>query len=73
MKQKKYIIVASKFPDKLSSICPLSGQVALNNKLLVYILYYYLVHWSITIGQGNTIAVSLYKLNKWGTYDAIKR
>ena len=73
MKQKKYIIVSSKFSDKLSSICPLSGQIALDNKLFAHIIYYYLRHWSIVIGQGNTIAVSLYKLNKYGTYDAIKR
>ena len=72
-KQKKYIVVSDKFYGKPSSICPLSGQVGTNSKLFAYMLYRYLAHWSIATGQGDTIAVSLYKLNKYGDYDAIKR
>lgn len=73
MKQKKYIVVSSKFNGKSSAICPLVGQIGTNSWLFAHMIYRYLAHWSVATGQGDTVAISLYKLNKDGNYDAIKR
>lgn len=76
MEEKKYIIVSSRFPDVSAASVPLSGQIAVDDKELAYKIYNWLNNWSLNQldQQGKyTIAVSLYKKNKKGTYDAIER
>ena len=76
---RKYIVSCSKFDDVNASGVPCVGQIATNSKILAYFLYR---RWNKFSKKhlheddknfGYTIAVSLYKRNKEGLYNAIKR
>ena len=71
MKYKTYIIVSRIFPNINGAKVPLVGQIAINNKLLAYIIYKYLRRFSYKY-DFNTIAVMLMKRinNK---YEIIRR
>ena len=76
MKDKKYIISSRVFPDVSAAACPLAGQIATNSKILAYIIYEYLRHFSLDTlekYEKYTIAVQLLKKQEDGTYEAIKR
>ena len=47
MKDKKYIISSRVFPGINETACPLVGQIATNSKILAYIIYEYLRHFSL--------------------------
>ena len=70
-KERKYIIVCSKFIDANSASLPCSGQIATNSKLIAYTLYYFWNKWSYK--YYGSMAVSLYKRKIRGLYEAIKR
>ena len=76
---RKYIISCSKFNGVNASGIPCVGQIATNSKLLAYFLYRRWNKFSKKYLHGDdenfgyTIAVSLYKRNMEGRYDAIKR
>ena len=76
---KKYIVSSAKFDGVNASGVPCVGQVATNSKLLAYFLYRRWNRFSLKYLRnhddnfGYTIAVSLYKRNQYGRYDAIKR
>ena len=76
MKNKKYIISSQVFWDVSAAACPLVGQIATNSKILAYIIYEYLRHFSLDTlekYEKYTIAVQLLKRQEDGTYEAIKR
>lgn len=76
MKDKKYIISSSVFPNISVASCPLAGQIATDSKILAYILYWYLRRFSYKcVLKHNTyvIAVQLLKKKENGYYEAIKR
>lgn len=76
MKDKKYIISSSVFPDVSAAACPLVGQIATDSKILAYIIYKYLRRFSLKSLMKNdtyTIAVQLLKKQENGYYEAIKR
>lgn len=75
---RKYIISCSKFNGVNASGVPCVGQIATNSGLLAYFLFRRWTKFSKKYLQGEdnfgyTIAVSLYKRNTEGRYDAIKR
>lgn len=76
---RKYIVSCSKFDEVNASGVPCVGQIATNSKLLAYFLYRRWNKFSMKYLHGDddnfgyTIAVSLYKRNKDGLYNAIKR
>jgi hypothetical protein len=76
---RKYIVSCSKFDGVNASGVPRVGQVATNSKLLAYFFYRRWDNFSKKYlnerddNFGYTIAVSLYKRNKEGLYNAIKR
>lgn len=76
---RKYIVSCCKFDGVNASGVPCVGQVATNSKLLAYFLYRRWNKFSMKYlhededNFGYTIAVSLYKRNKEGLYNAIKR
>lgn len=72
IKERKYIVVSQKFVGVSSAAIPCDGQIATNSKLLAYILYRKWRRFSLH-HEGYSIAVSLYKRNERGLYDAIKR
>jgi hypothetical protein len=75
MKDKRYIIVSQKFPDVSVAACPLVGQIATNSKILAYIIYEYLRHFSLDTlkkYEKYTIAVQLLKKKENG-FEIIKR
>ena len=61
MKNKKYIISSQVFWDVSAAACPLVGQIATNSKILAYIIYEYLRHFSLDT------------LEKYEKYTAIKQ
>lgn len=71
LKQKKYIITASKFGEVDSTVCPLVGQIGVNNKLVAYVIYNYLRRFSLK-HEGYTIAVKMFKMIN-NNYEVIKR
>ena len=76
MKNKKYIISSRVFPGISEAACPLVGQIATNSKILAYIIYKYLRHFSLDSCEKYdtyTIAVQLFKKQENGTYELIKR
>lgn len=76
MKDKKYIILSRVFPGINETACPLVGQIATNSKILAYIIYEYLRHFSLNSlekYETYTIAVQLAKKQKDGNYEVIKR
>ena len=76
MKNKKYIISSISFPGISAAACPLVGQIATNSKILAYIIYEYLRHFSLDTlekYEKYTIAVQLLKKQEDGTYEVIKR
>lgn len=76
MKNKKYIISSVAFPGISAATCPLVGQIATNSKILAYIIYEYLRHFSLDTlekYEKYTIAVQLLKKQEDGSYEAIKR
>lgn len=70
-KDKKYIIVSRKFDEVSASACPMVGQISTDNKLLAYLIYWYLNKYSYK--HYMSICVMLMKRNEQGLYDAIKR
>ena len=76
MKDKKYIILSRVFPGINETTCPLVGQIATNSKILAYIIYEYLRHFSLNSlekYETYTIAVQLAKKQNAGNYEVIKR
>ena len=75
-KDKKYIISSRVFPSVSVAACPLAGQIATDSKILAYIIYEYLRHFSLDTlekYEKYTIAVQLLKKQENGYYEAIKR
>jgi len=71
-KSRAYIILCRKFEEANASVCPVCGQIAINNAFLANLIYRRLSRWSYR--YYGTIAVSLFKRNSNGeTYSAIKR
>ena len=71
LKHKKYIITSSKFGEVDAYVCPLIGQIGLNNKILANIIYSYLRRFSLK-HEGYTITVKMFKLLDDNTYKLIK-
>jgi hypothetical protein len=80
IKPRKYIVVSRKFDGVNASACPCVGQIATNNILLAYFLYYRWSHFAYrNSNNGYTIAVMLLKRVQstdphiTDRYEAIKR
>lgn len=72
IKERKYIICCRKFNGVSAAACPCVGQIAVNSKLLAYLIYKLLDRWSRPT-DGYKIAVMLLRRNNEGKYDAIER
>ena len=69
--ERKYIVACVKFGDYSAAACPCSGQIATNSRLIAEFLYR---RWrKFSYKYYGSIAVSLYRRNEKGLYDAIKR
>lgn len=73
MKEKEYIISSVKFDGISSAACPLVGQIAVDDEELAYKIYNWLKDWQTKPENIYSIAVSLWKRNGEGKYDAIER
>lgn len=72
VQERKYIVCCRKFDGVSAAACLCVGQVATNSKVVAYFLYKRWEKWSRP-QNGYTIAVMLFKRNKNGLYDVIKR